>query len=156
MPTAAQNAIARGNLEDLRSDIRLSGDPDQPDKDGRPLLVWAILEGNNEAVALLIENGAEVNLVENRHGYSPIHFAAQGQNPEAIAMLVNAGAELESKDKFGNTALNRAVFDSKGRGETITELLRHGADPNIQNNYNITPHSLAKQIANYDIAQFFK
>lgn len=156
MLTAAQEAINKRDKERLVAEIKSSGDPDQTDKNGRTLLMWAVVEGDAELVETLVKCGASVSHRDKKNGYSALHFAAQEQQPEIVKILVEAGADLEAKDSFGNTALNRATFYSKGKGETIKELLGRGANPNNENNHGVTPISLAKQIANYDIVRFFE
>jgi len=42
------------------------------------------------------------------------------------------------------------------RGGLIALLRSHGADPHAENKHGVSPVSLARTIANYDIAQFFK
>jgi ankyrin repeat protein len=59
------------------------------------------------------------------------------------------------EDRHGNTPLGRAVFNSRGRGELITALLKAGADRYHRNAYGKTPTELANTIANYNVAQFF-
>ena len=156
MLTAAQEAINKRDKECLEAEIQSSGDPDQTDKDGRTLLMWAVVEGDAKLVEALVKCGASINHRDKKNGYSALHFAAQEQQAEIVKILVEAGADLEARDSFGNTALNRATFYSKGKGGTIKELLDHGANPNNENDHGVTPLSLAKQIANYDIAQFFE
>lgn len=156
MLTVAQQAITKRNKERLAAEIQSSSDPDQPDKDGRTLLMWAVIEGDEDLVRLLVKSGSSINNQEKKLGYSALHFAAQEQLSEIIAILADAGANIEAKDKFGNTALFRATFYSKGKGETIRELLSRGANPNNENDHGVTPLSLAQQIANYDVVQFFE
>mgnify|MGYP003627944809 CR=1 FL=1 len=156
MLTKAQEAIRQRNLDNLIAEIESSGDIDQPDENGRTLLMWAALEGDEKAVALLVQCGASVNIRDRKSGYSALDFAAQEQVPEIVKILLSAGADLEARDKFGNTALYRATYYSNGRGETIKELLAQGADPTSENEYGVSPLSLAEQIANYDIIRFFE
>jgi ankyrin repeat protein len=59
------------------------------------------------------------------------------------------------QDMHGNTALWRAVYESRGRGEMIRILCAHGADKNLRNKNAVSPEELARTIANYDVMQFF-
>jgi uncharacterized protein len=156
MMSEALAAISKRDKARLKAEIQLSGDPDQTDKDGRTLLMRAVIEGDAELVEMLVRSGASVNYQDRINAYSALHFAAQDQRPDIIKVLVDAGANLEAMDSFGNTALNRATFYSQGKGETILMLLGLGANPNNENNHGVTPFSLAKQIANYDVGQFFE
>jgi len=58
---------------------------------------------------------------------------------------------------LGARALGKAVFGCDGvHGELIALLRSHGADPHAKNDHGVSPLSLARTIANYDVAQFFK
>lgn len=153
MITDAQEAVVSGNLKKLASEIAGTSDVNQPDRDGRTLLMWAVLEGRDEAVELLIGEGALIDTRE-QSGYTALHFAAQDQRSTIVRTLLDAGAEIDAKDEYGNTPLGRAVFSSRGKGETIGLLLKYGADPNCKNNHGVSPLGLANQISNYDVAQF--
>jgi ankyrin repeat protein len=84
-----------------------------------------------------------------------LHFAAQEGAIAAAEKLLAAGAQVDATNTYGNTPLSTAVFYSRGRGELIRLLRRHGADPWHPNNTEQTPVSTARLIGNYDVAQFF-
>jgi ankyrin repeat protein len=83
-------------------------------------------------------------------------WAAQQSNVEVAAALLEAGAAVDAVNKYGNTPLFVAVFNSQGRGDVIQLLRRHGADPRNVNGSGQTPVGLARLIANYDVKQFFE
>ena len=60
-----------------------------------------------QMVRVLIEAGAEVQ-VENKHGRTPLIYAARCNNPELIEELLKAGANPSACDKYGLTALLEA------------------------------------------------
>ena len=124
------------------------------DRDGRTALHYAAFEGQVEAIERLIREGADVDAQDDR-GYTPLHFAAQEFRVDAARALIDAGASLAARDAYGNTALWTATFNSRGRGELVTILLTHGADPDSPNNSGASPRTAAAMIANYDVAQFF-
>ena len=72
-----------------------------------------------------------------------------------IALLLERGAIVDAPDKHGNTPLNRAVYNSKGRGEVIALLRAAGANATLNNRYGISPLSMALTISNYNVRQFF-
>jgi len=86
---------------------------------------------------------------------TPLHFAAQGQHFQIATLLLDAGATVDVQDNNRNTPLSNAVFSSKGRGDLIKLLRQRGANPHAANNYGVTPLSLARTIANYNVAQHF-
>lgn len=89
-------------------------------------------------------------------GFTPLHLAAQQWSVPAAEALLDAGATVDAENSFGNTPLFVAVFNSNGRGELIDLLRSHGADPFHANKSGQTPVRLARLIANYDVAQWFK
>jgi len=84
-----------------------------------------------------------------------LHAAAEHQLLDIAELLLDAGAEVDALDDNGNTPLSNSVFSFRGNGEMITLLRRWGADPYKKNNYGVSPVELARQIANYNVSQFF-
>src|SRR3954447_13389772 len=100
----------------------------QRNRDGRIPLHHAAFENRGDEIRRLISDGADVN-AQDKAGYTPLHFAAQEYSVAAAEALVRVGARVEIYDKYGNGPLWTAVFNSKGRGETIRLLRAAGADP---------------------------
>lgn len=124
------------------------------DRAGRTPLHYAALANDADAVSRLLTEGADPNAAD-RMGFTALHFAAQEGAIAAAGILLAAGAQLDSADSYGNTPLSTAVFNSRGRGELIRLLRRHGADPWHPNDTGQTPAGTARLIGNYDVAQFF-
>ena len=124
------------------------------DEYGRTPLHYAAADGKVEEVIRLLSGGADPN-AQDDNGWTPLHFAAQAVSPGVTEALLGAGAQTELKDCFGNTALSTAVFQSRGDGSVIQLLRRAGADPHAANSSGVTPLSLARTIANFDVRQFF-
>jgi ankyrin repeat protein len=106
------------------------------------------------SVARLLAAGLDPNLGD-RNGFTPLHFAAQSWQPEIATALLAAGAEVDARNRYGNTPLWTAVFESRGRAELIDLLRAAGADPHAGNRSGQTPLGLARLIANYDVRQYF-
>jgi uncharacterized protein len=124
------------------------------DASGRTPLHYAAAGSKADEVVRLLAGGADAN-AQDDHGWTALHFAAQAVAPECAAQLLRAGADLTLRDSYGNTALFRAVFSSRGSGAVIRLLREAGADPHATNQHGVSPASLARTIANYDVAQFF-
>jgi ankyrin repeat protein len=133
---------------------RPAGPDEKLDRAGRSDLHYAARDGNTKEVKRLLDLGFNVNL-KDVNGHTPLHIAAQEQKPHTVEALLDAGAEIEAKDKNGHTPLAQAVFYSRGDGDTIRLLRGRGADPYAKNNHGVSPIDTARQIANYDIAQYF-
>jgi uncharacterized protein len=105
-------------------------------------------------VARLLAAGLDPNLGD-KNGFVPLHFAAQNWHPDVAGLLLAGGAEVDARNRYGNTALWTAVFNSNGRGELIDLLRAAGADPHAVNRAGKTPVGLARLIANHDVRQYF-
>ena len=123
-------------------------------KDQRTELHRAASEGDASAVKALLAAGSDPNSQDSQ-GWSPLHFAAQASSAVVVEALLTAGAHVDPRDSHENTPLFRAVFNSKGDGSVILLLRAAGADPLAENSSGMSPLSLARSIANYDVKQFF-
>jgi len=125
------------------------------DEFGRSELHYAARDGDKTLAERLLRRGADVNLAD-KNGWTPLHFAAQAQSAEVAAVLLDAGAQIDPKDFHGNTPLFKAVFEFKGRGDTIKLLRARGADALSENKHSQTPVGLARLIANHDVKKYFE
>ena len=125
------------------------------DRYGRTELHNAIIDGDAAKARTLVAAGARVDAADD-DGWTPLHYAAHTYSKTTAELLLAAGAPVDAQDSHGNTPLSTAVFESRGRGELVILLRQHGADPCRDNNYGVSPVSLARTIANYDVAQYFR
>ena len=125
------------------------------DRDGRAPLHMAAHANDASRVVALLAAKADPNLQDNA-GFTPLHLAAHEYAVEAARVLLKAGALVDPLNEHGNSPLFVATFNSRGRGEMITLLRDHGANPYLVNRHGQSPLELAKLIGNYDLEQFFK
>jgi ankyrin repeat protein len=124
------------------------------DRCGRTDLHCAAADGDAAKVRALLATGLNPGAPDD-NGWTPLHFAVQTWSLEICVARLDAGAPVDSEDIHGNTPLNRAVFESRGRGEIIQLLRARGADPLLENSHGVSPLGLAHTIANFDVRQFF-
>lgn len=124
------------------------------DRFGRTALHDAALEADLQQVEALLAAGLSPAAPDD-DGATPLHFAVRSGSVPTCAALLEAGAAVDARDANGNTPLFRAVFESRGDGNLIRLLRQHGADPTLLNNHGMSPVSLARSIANFDVQQFF-
>ena len=124
------------------------------DRAGRDEFLNAVIDGDIGAVERLLAQGYDPNVVD-RAGRSALHFTAQNNHAELTSILLKAGALHSSRDHNGNTPLSDAVFSYQGAAECVSVLLSAGADPDMVNDYGVSPRALALSIGNYDVRKLF-
>ena len=71
--------------------LEAGSDPNVTDSIQRPALHWAASH-NPQTVPVIIQHGAEVNLLDIDNG-SPLFYAAENNNRDAVVALCNAGGD---------------------------------------------------------------
>ena len=110
-------------------------------------LLYAVREGQIEAVKMLIAAGADLNEVE-ANGIGPLLMATSNNRVDVARFLIEKGANINDADWYGRTPLWQAVevrdmdLDSstfknyvENREEIlglIQMMLEHGANPNAR------------------------
>lgn len=117
-------AAAQGYNDILQLLLENGADPNQSVKpDGinewQPI-TFAALRNQVETIALLVENGAEVDGMTEAG--NPLTIA---DRPEAVQKLIELGADVNLRDDNGNIALNEAR--NAGNEEIVQILLDAGA-----------------------------
>ncbi len=88
---------------------------------GLPPLQWAALNGQRDALALLLDRGAPVN-GRSRDGHTALHGAAFMGHAESVRLLLERGADVNATSNNGETPLHNAGLDF-GVVRYITGLL---------------------------------
>lgn len=156
-PRNARNSlfelVGRGDIDVIRQAIVGTDIGSVRDRAGGTLLHKAVLTRNPEIVRLLVGAGLDLDLADSA-GFTALHFAAQDYLTDIVDLLIRHGASVDRQDRHGNTPLQKAVFNSRGRGDVIRLLLAAGANPDLRNFHGKSPRELAQTIANYDVKQF--
>ena len=113
------------------------------DASGATPLHQAVYFKEPDAVELLLEHGAEVNIAD-AYGDTPLLRSAS--NSHMMAMLLEAGADVNVAGTNGYSPLHQAiVYHSGDVSNALTLLLRHGADIEAKDNGGQTPlHKAAR------------
>ena len=111
-----------------------------------PLLFYLSTNQNPEIeiVALLLEQGAKVNSIDDDH-QTPLHHAAANAESGTVSLLLSHGSDINSKNNSGVTPLHYAAGSTSD--PTVIQLLfDHGAHINVEDDNGTTPlHFAARQ-----------
>ena len=94
--------------------IRFGADVNARNYNGEPAIIWAAKCGSAQLASLLIDNGANVNIVSNRSAaplHQAIHESRRSKSFETIETLILAGANpyvKNSDQEFGKSAIEWA------------------------------------------------
>lgn len=111
-------AFLANNTFDINAPMDLSG--------RRPLYHVASIRDRQSAISLLLEHGAEPNLIES-NGDTALHIAAGEANTQVCKLLLEHGAHVNATNSRGLIALHRAAY-AYDEYETTACLLEHGAE----------------------------
>ncbi|XP_053686218.1 ankyrin-3-like [Sabethes cyaneus] len=99
--------------------------------------------GHKEIVAVLLKNGAFIDVPETIEERSPLYAAAQFGHIEITKMLLDNGANIYSRTSVGATPLHSAAHS--GHSQIVEELIKRGAEIDSKTKYRLTPLHVAAE-----------
>ncbi|PNW72290.1 hypothetical protein CHLRE_16g674300v5 [Chlamydomonas reinhardtii] len=111
----------------------------------------AAKHGDMEAATRLIEEGADVNALNDR-GISALGVAVGFNRLEVVKLLIAAGADLTFRDPKKNSLMHYAA--GYGRMAIAKALLGAGAELSAQNDAKQTPADVAKLNGEKEMVKF--
>jgi ankyrin repeat protein len=142
-------AIARGQVDVIRSLLDAGWPADLLAADGLSPLHWALVRDDTAIITLLLERGSSID-VRSTEGATPLMNAVQDRSIEKVTFLLDHGADPNAADRRGFTALHRAA--EMGELRIAQTLLDHGAFPHPEAGGH-TPLSLAQGRDEKDIVK---
>ncbi len=134
-------------LDELRIRLGVDGKKEikklvnQKSEQGHTALHYASYRGNIEIINKLIDNGAEIEVTNNR-GLNVLHMAAQGNQPNALVYFCKKySMNIQSVDDVGSTPLHWACYT--GSEISVMFLLSWNPRINVQDREGLTPMHLA-------------
>ena len=121
-----EEAIARNDLEDVA--LHLDKNPQDIDKPGRGNMTplhQAILRKRPEAATILLEAGADPNVL-TRNNQTSLHLAVERDLIDTARMLLQRGVDAGVRDSQGWTAMHLAA--ARNRKQIVKLMLEHGVD----------------------------
>jgi ankyrin repeat protein len=111
--------------------------------DGFTPLHYAAFFGQEDAARILLERGAEVEVVARNESIrvTPLHSAAAGSHSGIVTLLLEAGADPNAAQDGGFTPLHSAAQNDDR--ESAEALLAAGADPSLASDDGKTAAQLA-------------
>ena len=180
--SALQEATKAGHNEAVKFLLKLGGDINHCNEEGKTALILASEKGHHQVVELLLKENADINIQE-KDGWSALMIASHNGHHQVVELL-KAHADINTQNKNGVTALMLASEEgherivkslaSAGANVNIQEnegwtalmraselnhltivntLIQHGADPNLQKSNGSNALMIASFYGHYDIVQ---
>jgi len=108
-------------------------------------LIWASRSGSIDAITVLLDSGADVNLpgsTGDNWDATPLQHAILQRQPAAVRLLLERGADLNRGAGPGSLAPLLLAADDTDPA-ILKLLLAHGADPTVEDENGATPLSRA-------------
>ena len=110
-------------------------------KNGYNSILYSSFIGNIEILDKLINNGADIQSVNN-NGLNILHMASQGNHPNIIIYIIEKFCfNINSFDFNGNSALHWSIY--KNSFQVIDFLIYFGIDINKKNNEGFSSFQLS-------------
>ena len=129
--TALGTAAAAGDLAAVEALLQHAGaDPDAIAEAGWGPLHLASRHADLGVLRALVAAGADIELQDQRNGWTPLLHAIHVRNGQAVAALIEAGTDVNRTGESGITPLIMA--SGYGMTETVRLLLDSGANPRAE------------------------
>ena len=119
--TAFLYACRLGNARLLGEFLRLDVPSKVRDREGYSCLHLAVISGSEAAVTLLLRNGFDINVVDNKHRRTPLMLAAGLGLETMVRVMLEHTPDLEMRDAAGRSALEYAYSE---RNQRVIDKLR--------------------------------
>jgi ankyrin repeat protein len=146
--TALIDAAVRGDAVGIRLALAKGADPGRRYEGtdaaltGMTPLMLASRDGSFEAVAVLVDAGADVE-ARTPTGVTALMLASGGTGQGTVEALLAEGADVNARNDSGETALLLAV--RRGDAARVKNLLEAGAAPDVADAAGVTPLMIAAE-----------
>jgi len=122
-------AIYHSPLSFIQTLLELGADPNYPDHCGFPSLIAALSTSRDdkyEIIELLLSFGADIGQ-RGVNDYTPLHYAANADDPRAIELLIAHGADTEARTAIDDYATPLEEAEHLGRSQAVKALQKFHA-----------------------------
>jgi ankyrin repeat protein len=138
-------------LETATRLIRLGCPVDGQMKDGSTALIVSAAIGNVDAIELLLDAGAAVNVADG-NGQTALIWASKCGHVNVVEELLASEARVDQKDQEGRTASMLAAI--AGHAPVLKVLLAHGASLDERDQFGQTPLMFATAFEHAGVVKF--
>jgi ankyrin repeat protein len=152
--SSLEQAISMAHADTIKSLIAQGEDINTRNIRGHAPIHLATVKGNSDVVQLLLENGADVNVVGTDSGCTSLHYATSLGHVDLCELLIRYGADTDAQTAKLETPLHLAI--AKGHREVVAILLKYRARLDIRDKNGMLPLQQAENIKNMEIVTLIK
>ena len=156
-PTPTDRLLLAFSNHDLATLERLAAEGvgvDERDRAGRTVLLLAAGRGDAEAVAWILQAGADVEAAAGERRETALHRAAAAGHTKIVETLLSAGARADHANADGECALFLAARG--GHLDTVRRLVRSGADLERETRHGETALDAARTAGHSEVARLLE
>jgi ankyrin repeat protein len=127
--------------------LKLEANPNRVEVDRYDIVTIAAVANDMPMLKIALEGGGNPRSITSRYDGTALIAAAHEGHAEVVRTLIAAGAPLDHVNNLGWTALIESiVLGDGGRNhtDTLTALVKAGANVNIADRNGVTPLQMAK------------
>ena len=117
-------AIYHGPLKLVQALLELGADPNYEDDAGFPSVIAALSSGRGdrkEIVDLLLNAGADIQQ-RGFNDYTPLHYAAAGNDVQLVDLLVTRGADVDARTRIDDETTPLEEAENLGSADAAARL----------------------------------
>lgn len=145
--------VNSGDAEAVKLFIEAGFSASALDSKGIPLLSHAVRSQFPEIVDMLLDAGADINVLSGDRGYSPLMDAVQKSDVAMVELLLRRGANTELISKDGQTAL--ILCAGRGDVQMAKILIANGSNPSVSDHLGMSAIKYANLFKNEKMIELF-
>lgn len=140
-----------GDEESVDNFLKIGYSADSKNSKGVPLVCIAARNGHRKILEMLVDRGADVNVLSQDRGNSPLMEVAVRGDESGVRKLLQHGADPNLVSKSGQTALMLAI--GEGHKGIAKALMDSGADQNKVDSLGMTARKYAQIFRHEEILE---